>query len=122
MKPTYFLLAALFSPFTAITEAAETSTNLPPGVVVTPAIAAQPAATRASDSPPTPTPTNGIVAPSYPLASTLAREITLTDSGCEAVFGRHKAFFDSDIASARPIKLITPDARTLYFRPSFLVL
>jgi hypothetical protein len=101
---------------------AQGQTNLPPGTVVTPVVAAQPAPALAKTPTPPAPPTNGVAAPAQAAASALAREITLTDSGCEATFGLHKAFFQSDIGSAVPIKVIGPDTRTLYFRPSFLTL
>src|SRR6185369_13887794 len=50
------------------------------------------------------------------------REITITETGCEATAGRHKVRFTADIASDRPITVTMPDGKTLAFRPSFIVL
>jgi hypothetical protein len=55
-----------------------------------------------------------------PLASTLQREIQLTDTGAKATWGRAKAFFPPDLSA--PILVITPDGRNVSFRPTFLVL
>src|SRR5262245_48556090 len=66
-------------------------------------------------------PTNG--SPSQPvvaLASTLKREIQVTESGAKATWGRTEAFFPPDLSS--PISVITPDGRNISFRPTFLVL
>jgi hypothetical protein len=55
------------------------------------------------------------------LASDLRKEITLTETGAKANFGTLQVQFDSDIGSARPVKINTPDGRVLRFRPTFLI-
>jgi hypothetical protein len=52
----------------------------------------------------------------------LPKEIQLTQSGCEATWGRHKAAFETDLASERPIQVTMPDGKNIAFRPTFLVL
>ena len=52
----------------------------------------------------------------------IAEEIQLRETGCDANWGRHKASFDADIASERPIQVTMPDGKKVAFRPTFLVL
>src|SRR5262249_27133272 len=57
-----------------------------------------------------------------PQLGSTSQEIELTDLGCEATWGRHKALFDADIASGQPVRVTTPDGKKIAFRPTFLVL
>src|SRR5205823_29969 len=50
------------------------------------------------------------------------QEIQLTELGAEAIWGRHKVFFDADVASLQPIQVTMPDGKKIAFRPTFLVL
>jgi hypothetical protein len=72
---------------------------------------------------PNPPSTNGPPGPGpVHLTSTLTREIKLTEAGAAATYGLTKVFWKSDIAAERPITITTPDGRTLYCRPAFLIL
>jgi len=57
-----------------------------------------------------------------PQLGSSSQEFQLTEFGCEATWGRHKGFFDADIASQQPIRVTMPDGKNIAFRPTFLVL
>lgn len=62
--------------------------------------------------------TNGWSAPiARPAVSSKAQRIKLTADGARADFGLQKVDFDANIASERPIKIITPDGQKLWCRP-----
>src|SRR5262249_6141500 len=66
--------------------------------------------------------TNAATASPLSLPSTLSPEIKLTEDGASATYGLAKVFFKSDLTQEKPITILTPDGRTLYARPAFLVL
>src|SRR4051794_29612920 len=104
---TLAAFACITSAVAAVGSASATSTtNMPPGVTATPVVraTAQSAAASSGTGQGTMAVTNGVSARNaHRLTSTSLHEIKLTDSGCEATFGRHKLFFQSDIGCERPI-------------------
>ncbi len=120
MKTLYGI--AWLSAFTQITATAADFSTDTPGIRQT-SIPGAPA-------PPLPTPTaksdpgtlKGPTEGAVRLVNNLNKEITVTDDGAQASWGRVKVWFSPDIASPRPVTLITPDGRTLGFKPAFLAL
>lgn len=68
--------------------------------------------------------TNGVGYPdAHHWPGIVSREIKLTETGCEATYGRHKVSFNADLASSEaPISVTMPDGKKLAFRPSYIVL
>jgi hypothetical protein len=68
--------------------------------------------------------TNGIDYPDAHLhQGIVSREIEFTESGGQAIYGRHKVSFNADIGSPEPpIAVTMPNGEKVAFRPTFLVL
>src|SRR5207249_9812791 len=80
-------------------------TNSPAGAK--PAVAAPLLTIDKSPKAPAPAITNGATAGTAEFrASELVRQIEVTESGAKAEFGRHKAYFTSGAADARPVTVI----------------
>ena len=103
--------------------ATQSVTNLPPGKTPVALIRAPASGVPARATTRNTPMTNGTVSVNTRIrASKVIREIKLTPTGAKADFGRHKAYFSSDIGGAAPpITLVAPDGKTLAFRPTFLV-